>query len=162
MIYRVIKDIPHGYEVGAEVGDILVRKNWAGKPSLFKGDKVVCYGYGAIAKMHCEPIDTYTMYLEGTPYGKGNLDYMRVLFTDYVVDNEMYGKGEVTIKIVLNEKRRLEPGDKVVITDAMDRSYIGRESVITKISKDIYIYSARLKDIPGDWPLSSLRLVEEE
>ena len=53
----------------------------------------------------------------------------------------------------------IKPGDKVRITDAMDEQYIGKEDIVTRISGSAP-YSTRLKDSPGDWPLSSLEVVE--
>lgn len=43
---------------------------------------------------------TYKCYLNGYFYGSGSLDYMRELFTDYVVTSKMYDKDECEFKIV--------------------------------------------------------------
>ncbi|MNW52578.1 hypothetical protein D3C74_301030 [compost metagenome] len=51
----------------------------------------------------------------------------------------------------------IKPGDKVIITDAMDHSYIGKVDIVTSISGSAP-YSARLKDSLGDWPFSSLEV----
>lgn len=53
----------------------------------------------------------------------------------------------------------IKPGNKVRITDAMDRRYIGMESTVERVSKYSPI-NVKLKDIAGDWPLSSLEVVE--
>lgn len=42
----------------------------------------------------------YTCYLNGKFYGRGDLEYMKELFVDYVVSSEMYGKDESDWKIV--------------------------------------------------------------
>ena len=43
--------------------------------------------------------DTYKCYLNGVLYGAGNLSYIHELFTDYVIDCNMYGKKECDFKI---------------------------------------------------------------
>ncbi len=45
---------------------------------------------------------TYSCFLNEELYGKGNLEYMLELFKDHVVTCKMYGKSEVTFKIVEN------------------------------------------------------------
>ncbi|MCY8235351.1 hypothetical protein [Priestia endophytica] len=40
------------------------------------------------------------LYINGKPYGFGNLLYMEELFTDYVVNSGMYDKEEVKFKVV--------------------------------------------------------------
>ncbi|MEK5167149.1 hypothetical protein NYE69_33245 [Paenibacillus sp. FSL R5-0527] len=51
----------------------------------------------------------------------------------------------------------IKPGDQVVITDAMNPDFIGTKAIVEKISKSSP-YSAILKEIAGDWPLSSLEV----
>ncbi|GIO83495.1 hypothetical protein J25TS5_04270 [Paenibacillus faecis] len=51
----------------------------------------------------------------------------------------------------------IKPGDKVVITDAMNEYFIGTKAIVEKISKSAP-YSAKLKGIHGEWPLSSLEV----
>lgn len=54
MIWRVIKDIPEGWETGAQVGDILTVAYWHGDKTLMKGDKAVCDIDSECAREHCE------------------------------------------------------------------------------------------------------------
>lgn len=61
MKYRVIEDIPEGWETSAKVGDILTSGRWDGAPTLFKGGKAVCDADSHYANEHCEPVQ------EGTP-----------------------------------------------------------------------------------------------
>lgn len=42
---------------------------------------------------------SYKCYLNGQPYGIGNLAYMDELFRDYVVNNEMYDKKKCSFEI---------------------------------------------------------------
>lgn len=42
----------------------------------------------------------YICYLNGEPYGTGDLEYMGELFKDYVVNCKMYDKKECEFKIV--------------------------------------------------------------
>ncbi|MNN77058.1 hypothetical protein D3C81_1934900 [compost metagenome] len=51
----------------------------------------------------------------------------------------------------------IKPGDKVVITDAMNYYFIGTKAIVENISASSP-YSAKLKGIHGDWPLSSLEV----
>ena len=53
----------------------------------------------------------------------------------------------------------IKPGDKVWIIDSSDSSFFGKEGIVEGISKPD-IYRARLKGIVGDWPLTSLEVVE--
>jgi hypothetical protein len=46
-----------------------------------------------------KPIQIYEMYIDGSPYGKGNLDYMRELLIDYAITCKRYGKEEVSIQV---------------------------------------------------------------
>lgn len=56
MKYRVIKDIPAGWEASAKVGDILTLGRWEGEPVLYKGEKAICDKDSEYALRHCEPI----------------------------------------------------------------------------------------------------------
>lgn len=56
MSYRVIKDIPDGYEVRAKVGDILTEAIWDGEPTLMKNRKAVCGIGSTYEKKHCKKI----------------------------------------------------------------------------------------------------------
>lgn len=49
--------------------------------------------------------EIYECHLNGKFYGKGDLDYMRELITDYMVTHDMYGHKEVNFKIIKKEKR---------------------------------------------------------
>ncbi|MCV4233335.1 hypothetical protein OHJ21_19310 [Virgibacillus sp. LDC1] len=53
----------------------------------------------------------------------------------------------------------IKPGDKVRITDALNITCIGKEDIVTQISSSTP-YSARLENFLGDWPFSSLEVVE--
>lgn len=55
----------------------------------------------------------------------------------------------------------IKPGDKVVITDAMNEYFIGTKAIVEKISKSAP-YSAKLKGIHGEWPLSSLEVISHD
>ncbi|MNW68666.1 hypothetical protein D3C74_474810 [compost metagenome] len=57
MKYRVIKDIPDGWETSAKVGDILTAGWWKGGPTLLKGKKAVCDTDSRCGNEHCEPIE---------------------------------------------------------------------------------------------------------
>lgn len=46
----------------------------------------------------------YICYLNGKPYGKGNLEYMHELFHDYVINCKMHGTEEVSFKIIERSK----------------------------------------------------------
>lgn len=48
----------------------------------------------------------YACFLNGKLYGKGDLDYMKDLFRDWVVDCEMYGKDDVTFRVTTVDKMR--------------------------------------------------------
>lgn len=54
MKYRVIKDIPDGWEGSAKVGDILTAGRWEGFPTLYKGEKAICDTNSEYALNHCE------------------------------------------------------------------------------------------------------------
>jgi len=56
MKYRVIKDIPDGWETAAKVGDILTVGRWEGDKTLMLGNKAVCDVDSPYALEHCEPI----------------------------------------------------------------------------------------------------------
>jgi hypothetical protein len=56
MKYRVIKDIPDGWEGSAKVGDILTVGVWEGGPTLYKGKKAICDKDSPYALNHCEPV----------------------------------------------------------------------------------------------------------
>lgn len=56
MSYRVIKDIPDGYEVRAKVGDILTVAIRDGEATLMKNRKAVCDIGSTYEKKHCEKI----------------------------------------------------------------------------------------------------------
>lgn len=51
----------------------------------------------------------------------------------------------------------IKPGDKVVITDAMNPAFIGTKAIVEKISKSAP-FSAKLEGFAGYWPLSSLEV----
>jgi len=57
MKYRVIKDIPDGWETDSKVGDILTKGWWEGGTTLFKGKKAVCDANSTYGLEHCEPIN---------------------------------------------------------------------------------------------------------
>lgn len=44
--------------------------------------------------------DSYQCFLNGSPYGRGSLEYIQELFTDYVVTCKMYGHKQCDFKIV--------------------------------------------------------------
>jgi hypothetical protein len=54
--YRVIKDIPDGFETGAKEGEILKVNGFEGFYALFLNDKAVCDIDSYYANKHCEPI----------------------------------------------------------------------------------------------------------
>jgi hypothetical protein len=54
----------------------------------------------------------YKCYLNGKFYGSGPLAYMRELFVDYVILNQMYGRSEVDFKIVKEERVRRNRNDE--------------------------------------------------
>lgn len=56
MKYRVIKDIPDGWEGSAKVGDILTLGKWYGERTLYNGDKAICDVDSPYATRHCEPV----------------------------------------------------------------------------------------------------------
>ncbi|MWV44801.1 hypothetical protein GRF59_14365 [Paenibacillus sp. HJL G12] len=56
MKYRVIKDIPDGWEGTAQVGDILTLGRWEGDPTLYKGKNAICDADSKYALEHCELI----------------------------------------------------------------------------------------------------------
>ncbi|MGI6836119.1 hypothetical protein RY280_23400 [Bacillus paralicheniformis] len=56
--YRVIKDIPEGWETGAKIDDILIVKPWWGELTLMKGNKAVCDVDSATCLDHCVEIKT--------------------------------------------------------------------------------------------------------
>lgn len=62
---------------------------------------------------------------------------------------------------VIDRVPTIKPGDKVRITDAMNRSCIGKEDTVTQISGSAP-YSARLTNFLGDWPFSSLEVVKKD
>lgn len=55
--YKVIKDIPEGWETGASVGDILTVENWNSDLTLMKDKEAVCDIDSQYAKEHCVEID---------------------------------------------------------------------------------------------------------
>ena len=55
--YEVIKDIPKGFESGANVGDILTVKLWGSVPTLMKGKKAVCDLDSFYGIHHCKKIE---------------------------------------------------------------------------------------------------------
>ncbi|MCM3703828.1 hypothetical protein [Paenibacillus macerans] len=57
MKYRVIKDIPEGWEGTAKAGDILTLGKWHGDLTLLKDGKAICDVDSQCAKEHCEPIE---------------------------------------------------------------------------------------------------------
>jgi hypothetical protein len=56
MAYRVIKDIPEGWETPAKIGDILVVGRWLGEDTLMKDGKAVCDMDSKNARDHCEKL----------------------------------------------------------------------------------------------------------
>lgn len=54
MSYLVIKDIPHGIETRAKVGDILTVEMRNDKPTLIKNRKAICHVGSKFEKEHCE------------------------------------------------------------------------------------------------------------
>ncbi|QQO41082.1 hypothetical protein 015DV002_128 [Bacillus phage 015DV002] len=51
----------------------------------------------------------YICFLNGKPYGKGDLEYMLELFKDYVVTCEMYGKARCDFTVVsLDEWKKVK------------------------------------------------------
>ena len=56
MKYKVIKDIPDGWEGSAKVGDILTVGRWEGIPTLLKRRKAICDADSHYAINHCEPL----------------------------------------------------------------------------------------------------------
>ncbi|ASB89252.1 MULTISPECIES: hypothetical protein [Bacillus] len=61
---------------------------------------------------------TYACFLNGKFYGAGNLEYMNELFRDYVVNSEMYGKGECAFRITSQEKAR-----EILINETINNNY---------------------------------------
>lgn len=57
MKYKVIKDIPGGWETSAKIGDVLTTGKWEGFPTLFKGKKAVCDSESFYANEHCKPLN---------------------------------------------------------------------------------------------------------
>ncbi|UZD72399.1 hypothetical protein [Bacillus siamensis] len=55
--YRVVVDIPEGWEAGAAIGDVLSLKSWKGVLTLMKGDKAVCDADSKYAKDYCKEIE---------------------------------------------------------------------------------------------------------
>ncbi|MBX4152446.1 hypothetical protein [Paenibacillus lautus] len=89
--------------------------------------------------------------------GAMELDYM----------NSLYGRIDgidfaiKKIKELTDVAPTIKPGDRVRITDAMNRSCIGKEDTVTQISGSAP-YSARLTNFLGDWPFSSLEVVKKD
>lgn len=48
----------------------------------------------------------YILYLNGSPYGRGDLPYMMELINDYVMTNKLYGHSEVEFQIIERDKVR--------------------------------------------------------
>ncbi|MGD6876841.1 hypothetical protein [Bacillus infantis] len=55
--FRVIKDIPEGWETSAAVGDILTVQNWNRDLTLMKGSKAVCDIDSEYGRNYCEEIE---------------------------------------------------------------------------------------------------------
>lgn len=58
MKYKVIKDIPEGWETNASVGDILIVGRFEGYFALMKDGKAVCDTESTYHLEHCEPIES--------------------------------------------------------------------------------------------------------
>ena len=54
--YRVIKDIPNVWQVGAKAGDVLTIRLFGGDPTLTKDGKAVWELGSTFEKRHCEKI----------------------------------------------------------------------------------------------------------
>lgn len=48
----------------------------------------------------------YILYLNGSPYGRGDLPYIMELIQDYVITNKLYEADEVEFHIVERDKVR--------------------------------------------------------
>ncbi|MGG4552591.1 hypothetical protein [Paenibacillus humicus] len=67
----------------------------------------------------------------------------------------------IGLEVEFSKQPTIKPGDRVKIIDAMSRSSIGKEDVVTQISGSAP-YSARLKNSLGDWPFSSLEVISHD
>lgn len=56
MKYRVIKEIPDGWEGTAKIGDVLTEEIWEGFLTLMKRKKAICDKYSEYGQKHCEPM----------------------------------------------------------------------------------------------------------
>ena len=56
MEYKVIKDIPDGFETSVKCGDILYVEKWKGLPTLMHKGKAVCDKDSPYALTRCKPI----------------------------------------------------------------------------------------------------------
>ncbi len=66
--------------------------------------------------------ELYECYLNGKPYGAGDLHYMKELFVDYFITCEMYGKEEADFKVKrTNRDEKMER----VMKNVVQRNYEG-------------------------------------
>ncbi|GAB6931617.1 hypothetical protein JCM10914A_56000 [Paenibacillus sp. JCM 10914] len=77
----------------------------------------------------------------------------------YMLDDSEYVKEGFVILGLVDSVPNIKPGDKVWIIDSADSSFFGKEGIVESIS-NTDILRARLKGVVGDWPLTSLEVVE--
>lgn len=66
--------------------------------------------------------ELYQCYLNGKPYGVGDLGYMKELFVDYFITCEMYGRDSADFKV---EKIDRDEKMKRVMKNVVERNYEG-------------------------------------
>lgn len=103
------------------------------QPKLIDADKLLKWMKNSYEEKSQEPYEI----------GKNHMATM----IENLISNGYFNPDHITIKT----------GDRVVITDAMNPDFIGTKAIVKKISKSSP-YSAKLKEIAGDWPLSSLEV----